>query len=144
MVASDYLNSYRPTLGWRLRGADRARARSDSYPELCSPAFQRELEIDPNNVLARYKLGEIAVEKGDGAKAKELMEAAQREKPGLVHMDYNLGRAEASLHMRQRDVRDGLVEHRHHGGHHHGRRDGDPIGDVRAVTHSDFPVPSLL
>jgi tetratricopeptide (TPR) repeat protein len=60
-------------------------------------AFQKELEIDPHNVLARYKLGAIAVEKGDGAKGKELMEAAQREKPGLVHMDYNLGRAEMLL-----------------------------------------------
>src|SRR5580658_1691557 len=60
-------------------------------------AFQRELEIDPHNVLARYKLGAIAVEKGDGAKGKELMEAAQREKPGLLHMDYNLGRAEMLL-----------------------------------------------
>jgi len=60
-------------------------------------AFQKELEIDPYNVLAKYKLGAIAVEKGDGAKGKELIEAAQREKPGLVHMDYNLGRAEMLL-----------------------------------------------
>jgi tetratricopeptide (TPR) repeat protein len=57
-------------------------------------AFQKELDIDPYNVLARYKLGAIEVEKGDGAKGKELIEAAQREKPGLVHLDYNLGRAE--------------------------------------------------
>lgn len=57
-------------------------------------AFQQELEIDPHNVLATYKLGAIEVEKGDGAKGKELIEAAQREKPGLVHLDYNLGRAE--------------------------------------------------
>jgi tetratricopeptide (TPR) repeat protein len=57
-------------------------------------AFQRELEIDPHNALARYKLGAIAVEQGDGAKAKELIEAALREKPGLIHADYNLGRAE--------------------------------------------------
>jgi tetratricopeptide (TPR) repeat protein len=60
-------------------------------------AFRRELEIDPNNVLATYKLGAIEVEKGDGAKGKELIEAAQREKPGLVHLDYNLGRAEMLL-----------------------------------------------
>lgn len=57
-------------------------------------AFQKELEIDPHNVLARYKLGAIAVEQGEGAKAKELIEAALREKPGLLHADYNLGRAE--------------------------------------------------
>jgi tetratricopeptide (TPR) repeat protein len=66
---------------------------ANKIPE-AEAAFTRELEIDPQNVLARYKLGAIAVEQGDGAKGKELMEAAQREKPGLVHLDYNLGRAE--------------------------------------------------
>jgi tetratricopeptide (TPR) repeat protein len=69
---------------------------ANKIPE-AEAAFQRELEIDPQNVLARYKLGAIAVEQGDGAKGKKLMEAAQREKPGLVHMDYNLGRAEMLL-----------------------------------------------
>jgi tetratricopeptide (TPR) repeat protein len=65
--------------------------------EEAEAAFRRELEIDSNNVLARYKLGAIEVEKGDGAKGKELIEAAQREKPGLEHLDYNLGRAEMLL-----------------------------------------------
>lgn len=60
-------------------------------------AFQEELKIDPHNVLARYKLGAIEVEKGDGAKGKELIEAAQNEKPNLIHLDYNLGRAEMLL-----------------------------------------------
>jgi tetratricopeptide (TPR) repeat protein len=60
-------------------------------------AFRRELELDPHNILAIYKLGAIEVEKGDGAKGKELIEEAQREKPGLVHLDYNLGRAEMLL-----------------------------------------------
>lgn len=69
---------------------------ANKIPE-AEAAFRRELEIDPQNVLARYKLGAIAVEQGDGAQGKELMEAAQREKPGLVHMDYNLGRAEMLL-----------------------------------------------
>lgn len=69
---------------------------ANKIPE-AEAAFERELEIDPQNVLARYKLGAIAVEQGDGAKGKELMEAAQRERPGLVHMDYNLGRAEMLL-----------------------------------------------
>lgn len=69
---------------------------ANKIPE-AEAAFQRELEIDPQNVLARYKLGAIAVEQGDGAKGKELMEAAQQEKPGLAHMDYNLGRAEMLL-----------------------------------------------
>jgi len=69
---------------------------ANKIPE-AEAAFQRELEIDPRNVLARYKLGAIAVEQGNGAKGKELIEEAQREKPGLVHMDYNLGRAEMLL-----------------------------------------------
>jgi tetratricopeptide (TPR) repeat protein len=60
-------------------------------------AFQRELAIDPNNVLARYKLGALAVEQGDGAKAKQLIEESLRQKPGLIHSDYNLGRAEMLL-----------------------------------------------
>src|SRR5579863_599694 len=60
-------------------------------------AFQDELKIDPHNVLARYKLGAIEVEKGDGAKGKELIEAAQSEKSNLIHVDYNLGRAEMLL-----------------------------------------------
>lgn len=69
---------------------------ANKIPE-AEQAFQRELEIDPQNVLARYKLGAIEVEKGDGAKGRELIEAAAQEKPGLVHLDYNLGRAEMLL-----------------------------------------------
>jgi len=69
---------------------------ANKFPE-AEAAFRRELEIDANNVLAKYKLGAIAVEKGDGATGKELIEAALREKPGLVHADYNLGRAEMLL-----------------------------------------------
>jgi len=69
---------------------------ANKMPE-AEAAFRKELEIDPHNVLATYKLGALEVEKGDGAKGKELIEAAQREKPGLVHLDYNLGRAEMLL-----------------------------------------------
>jgi tetratricopeptide (TPR) repeat protein len=60
-------------------------------------AFDRELEIDPSNVLAKYKLGVITVEKGDGAKGKQLIEEALRQRPNLLHADYNLGRAEMLL-----------------------------------------------
>jgi len=69
---------------------------ANKIPE-AEQAFQRELEIDPHNVLARYKLGALAVEQGDGAKAKELIEEALKQKPGLIHSDYNLGRAEMLL-----------------------------------------------
>lgn len=60
-------------------------------------AFQTELEINPHNALARYERGVLATERGDGAKGKELIEAAVKEKPGLPHADYNLGRAEKLL-----------------------------------------------
>lgn len=60
-------------------------------------AFQSELVIDPHNALARYELGVVAMERGNVAHGKELMEAAVREKPGLLHADYNLGRAEKLL-----------------------------------------------
>jgi len=60
-------------------------------------AFQRELEIDPHNVLARYKLGVLYIAQGDGARAKGLIEAAANQEAGLRHLDYNLGRAEMLL-----------------------------------------------
>jgi tetratricopeptide (TPR) repeat protein len=71
--------------------------RNAGKPQEAEAAFLQELEIDPYNVLARYKLGVLAVERNDGAKAKELIEAALRQKPGLRHADYNLGRAEMQI-----------------------------------------------
>jgi tetratricopeptide (TPR) repeat protein len=66
-------------------------------PKEATVAFQRELVIDPYNVLAKYKMGVLALERGDGAQAKEFIEAALREKPDLHHVDYILGRAEMQL-----------------------------------------------
>jgi len=40
---------------------------------------------------------QISISAPEPFTTKELMEAAQREKPGLAHMDYNLGRAEMLL-----------------------------------------------
>jgi tetratricopeptide (TPR) repeat protein len=71
--------------------------RNAGKPQEAEAAFQQELEIDPYNVLARYKLGVLAVERNEGAKARELIEAALHQKPGLRHADYNLGRAEMQL-----------------------------------------------
>jgi len=68
--------------------------RSAGKPQEAEAEFQRELEIDPFNALARYKLGVLAIERGDGTRAKELIEAALKQKPVLRHSDYNLGRAE--------------------------------------------------
>lgn len=69
---------------------------ANKFPE-AEQAFKRELEIDPYNVLAEYKLGAIALEQGDAARGKELIEAALRVKPGLAHAEYNLGRADSLL-----------------------------------------------
>src|SRR5216684_231173 len=60
-------------------------------------AFRKELEIDPDNVVAKYKLGVLLTEKGDAAQGKQLIVAALKLRPGLRHADYNLGRAEMLL-----------------------------------------------
>jgi tetratricopeptide (TPR) repeat protein len=60
-------------------------------------AYLKELKIDPENVTAQYKLGVLAIERGDPARGKSLIEGALRAKPDLQHSDYNLGRAEMLL-----------------------------------------------
>ena len=60
-------------------------------------ALQQELQIDPNNVIARYKLGVLEVQRGEGAKSKELIEGALHENPSLKNSAYYLGRAEMEL-----------------------------------------------
>jgi len=76
-------------LGSELRNAGK--------PQEAEAAFERELEINPFNALARYKLGVLAIDKGDGARARQLIEAALQQKTTLRHADYNLGRAEMLL-----------------------------------------------
>ena len=71
--------------------------RNAGKPQEAEAAFLKELEIDPYNYLARYKLGVLAVERNDGAKAKELIEGALKLKSDLRHADYNLGRAEMQI-----------------------------------------------
>jgi tetratricopeptide (TPR) repeat protein len=60
-------------------------------------AYLKELEIDPENITAQYKLGVIAIEMGNPARGKSLIEGALRVKPDLRHSEYNLGRAEMLL-----------------------------------------------
>jgi len=76
-------------LGWEYSVA--------AKPLEAEAAFKRELEIDPHNVLARYELGVLYIAQGDGARAKESIEAAANQEAGLRHLDYNLGRAEKLL-----------------------------------------------
>lgn len=71
--------------------------RSAGKPLEAEAEFQKELEINPNNTLAKYKLGVLAIDRGDGARAKELIEAALKQKASFKHADYNLGRAEMLL-----------------------------------------------
>lgn len=73
-------------LGSEYRGAGK--------PLEAEAEFQRELEINPHNALARYKLGVLAIDRGDGARAIDLIETALKQKAGFKHADYNLGRAE--------------------------------------------------
>jgi tetratricopeptide (TPR) repeat protein len=60
-------------------------------------AYRQELEIDPDNVVAKYKLGVIVTERGDARTGKQLIEEALRVRPNLRNADYNLGRAEMLL-----------------------------------------------
>jgi tetratricopeptide (TPR) repeat protein len=81
-------------------------------------AYRRELELDPHNVIARYKLGVLKVETGDAVQGKGLIEAALRDKPGLADADYNMGRAEMLLgndiaaadHLKRATVEDSDLE----------------------------------
>ena len=68
--------------------------RATNKIDLAEEAFRSELQLDPHNVLAIYKLGAIEVERGNGAEGKQLIDAANKQKPNLAHIDYNLGRAE--------------------------------------------------
>lgn len=60
-------------------------------------AYRQELQIDPHNVVARYRLGVLLVGIHEATQGKALIEEALREKPGLADADYNLGRAEMML-----------------------------------------------
>jgi tetratricopeptide (TPR) repeat protein len=69
-------------------------------------AFRKELEIDPDNVVAQYKLGVLLTEKGNAAQGKQMIQEALKVRPGLRHADYNLGRAEMLLGNDQAAVED--------------------------------------
>jgi tetratricopeptide (TPR) repeat protein len=60
-------------------------------------AFRRELDLDPHNVLAAYKLGILEVEQNRPRDGISLIERALQEKPDLMNVDYNLGRAKMAL-----------------------------------------------
>lgn len=82
-----------PGLHEELAGEYHAAAR---IPE-AEAAYHQELQIDPHNVVARYRLGVLLVGIHEATQGKALIEEALREKPGLADADYNLGRAEMML-----------------------------------------------
>lgn len=92
-LAAIKLGPTQPGLHEELAGEYHAAAR---IPE-AEAAYRQELEIDPHNVNARYKLGILLVEIREPTQGKTLIEAALREKPGLADSDYHLGRAEMML-----------------------------------------------
>jgi tetratricopeptide (TPR) repeat protein len=65
--------------------------------ELAEAQLRRELEIDPHNVLAAFKLGTLEVELGDADRGKTLIEGALKQNPRLKDAKYYLGRAEMQL-----------------------------------------------
>lgn len=92
-LAAIKLAPTQPGLHEELAGEYHAAAR---IPE-AEAAYRQELEIDPHNVNARYKLGILLVETREPRQGKTLIEAALHEKPGLADSDYHLGRAEMML-----------------------------------------------
>jgi tetratricopeptide (TPR) repeat protein len=113
-LAAIKLAPTQPGLHEELASAYHAAAR---IPE-AEAAYRQELEIDPHNVVARYKLGVLKVETGDAVQGKALIEAALHDKPGLADADYNMGRAEMLLgndiaaadHLKRATVEDSDLE----------------------------------
>jgi tetratricopeptide (TPR) repeat protein len=59
--------------------------------------YMQELSIDPQSLLATYKLGSLRVERGKPQEGKPLIEAALRQNQNLPNAYYYLGRAETQL-----------------------------------------------
>jgi tetratricopeptide (TPR) repeat protein len=68
--------------------------------------YQRELEIDPNNTLALYKLGSLRVERAKPQEGKPLIEAALRQNQHLRDAYYYLGRADMQMGNDQAAIED--------------------------------------
>jgi TolA-binding protein len=60
-------------------------------------AYSRELELDPQNLMAMYYLGEIRVERGNGPAALPVLEAVLKQKPKFTDARYYLGRGLAEV-----------------------------------------------
>jgi tetratricopeptide (TPR) repeat protein len=69
-------------------------------------AYQQELQIDPNNVLALYKLGVLKVLGLKASEGKHYLEEALRRDPTLGNAYYYLGRAELQLNNHEAALKD--------------------------------------
>ncbi|MGI9107216.1 MAG: tetratricopeptide repeat protein [Pyrinomonadaceae bacterium] len=59
--------------------------------------FLKELELDPHNTLAMYKLGSIRVERGKPEQGLPLLESAVKQNPAEIDAYYYLGKAQGLL-----------------------------------------------
>lgn len=70
--------------------------RSGKYAE-AQAAYEQAVQIDPNDVVAMYKLGCLRVDRSDAAGGKALLTQVQAVDPSLTMTSYYLGRAETQL-----------------------------------------------
>jgi len=59
--------------------------------------FLKELELDPHNTLAMYKLGSIRVERGKPEQGLPLLESAVKQNPAEIDAYYYMGKAQGLL-----------------------------------------------
>lgn len=70
--------------------------RTGKYDE-AQQAYETALKVDPNDMLALYKLGCLRVDRSDAAGGKMLLERVAVADPSLTMTSYYLGRAELQL-----------------------------------------------
>ena len=69
-------------------------------------AYEKALELDPNDTLTLYKLGCLRIDRSDAAGGKSLLDRVAAVDPGLIMTNYYLGRAELQLGNNQAAVED--------------------------------------
>ena len=69
-------------------------------------AYEKALDLDPNDTLTLYKLGCLRIDRSDAAGGKSLLDRVAAVDPGLIMTNYYLGRAELQLGNNQAAVED--------------------------------------
>ena len=70
--------------------------RSGKFPE-AQEAYEQAVKIDPDDIVAVYKLGCLRVDRSDAAGGKALLSRVEVADPSLTMTTYYLGRAETQL-----------------------------------------------